>query len=359
MLIPLLLIVGIFAKTQWSELHTYDFESYQREFAKTYAQAEASVRRAIFNRNLQTIRFHNQDRTQTYKLGVNQFTDRTTEEMQSYLMVRPKSDTPSKRSTRPIPKTTSNTDLPDRIDWRNYSIVTPVKNQGQCGSCWAFAAAETLESHWAIYTKNLVVLSEQQILDCTPNPNHCGGTGGCGGATVELAFKQIMKMGLTAEDSYPYISSNGTDSVCDESQIWLPSAVMRSFENVAPNDYEQVVLWLYGRGPLAVSVDASKWFAYESGIFNGCNQTNPDLNHAVQLIGMEKMFDTGEEFWIVRNSWGESWGESGYIRLQKSADVTCGIDLSPSDGDACDNGPLTEHVCGTCGILFDAVYPVI
>ena len=113
------------------------------------------------------------------------------------------------------------------------------------------------------------------------------------------------------------------------------------------------------KGPIAISVDASTWFAYSSGIFNGCNQINPDINHAVILVGYGEEFN--QKYWIVRNSWSASWGENGYIRLARfdSEQENCGIDNTPQDGTACANFTDPVKVCGTCGILYDSAYPII
>jgi len=251
-----------------------------------------------------------------------------------------------------------NEELPSSIDWRRALVITDVKDQGQCGSCWSFAAAESVESYYAIAGGKLSVLSEQQILDCTPNPNQCGGTGGCGGATAELAFDQLTKMGgLSSEWTYPYTSYYGENSVCNTTRTH-PVAKVTGYVNLPTNQPSHIMRHLALRGPLAISVDAGKWSFYESGVFDGCNQTNPDLDHAVQLVG----YGTDEfngDYWIVRNSWSPSWGESGYIRLKRTSTLRCGYDITPGDGDGCKNQTKPEYVCGTCGILYDALFPVV
>jgi cathepsin L len=109
-------------------------------------------------------------------------------------------------------------------------------------------------------------------------------------------------------------------------------------------------------GPISVIVDSSYFGSYQSGIFNGCNQTSPDLNHAVQLVGYGT--ENGIDYWIIRNSWGSDWGENGYMRMARLASPTCGTDITPSHGSGCDGGPKTVNVCGTCGILYDPSYPI-
>jgi len=202
-------------------------------------------------------------------------------------------------------------------------------------------------------------LAEQQILDCTSNPDQCGGTGGCGGGTPQLAYTQIQAMGgLASEWTYPYTSYFGSNFECKfNGSAQNPMVQLSGFEVLPSNEYTPLMTQA-ASGPVAISVDASSWFAYESGVYNGCNQTNPDIDHAVQLVGYGTDPQLGD-FWLVRNSWSPNWGESGYIRLMRTSTVQCGTDNHPSDGMGCKNGPPSVTVCGTCGILFDNSYPII
>jgi len=358
MLLFFFTIICVNTKTFWHQLGSYKFETYQAEFGRNYNAEEVQFRTEIFEKNLNIIRRHNSNPTKSWKLGVNQFTDRTPEELNSYLgaVQAPK----SLKSFLPTKFNEAQSSIFANVsvDWRTKGIITAVKDQGKCGSCWSFAAAETLESYWALHTGQLVTLSEQQILDCTANPKQCGGTGGCGGATVELGYAQVIKMGgLSSEWTYPYISYYGADFKCNNAYV-KPVAHMSKYVNLPTNSLGAVLSHLTTNGPLAISVDASQWFLYEDGVFDGCNQTNPDLDHAVQLVGMGTDPSFGD-YWLVRNSWTPAWGELGYIRLRRTSVLRCGIDLTPKNGDGCADGPPTEYVCGTCGILYDAVYPVI
>jgi len=364
MAIPILLLALLVclasAKTQWHQLDTYSFDDYRAEFNKQYASTEElQLRKVVFEKKLEEIRAHNKDTTKTWKAGVNHFTDRTPDEFRSRLGLK-KSLLYSHHASDSftVKKTQIMDPLPVSADWRDKGIITAVKDQGDCGSCWTFAAAETTESYWALATGKLNVLSEQQILDCTPNPQNCGGSGGCGGGTAELAWARINVMGgLSAEWTYPYASYYGTNFACKMNQF-TPIAKVSSFVNLPPNEQAPMLMHIASQGPLGISVDASSWSTYESGVFNGCNQTNPDLDHAVQLVGYGTDATLGD-YWLVRNSWSPNWGENGYIRLARPAQPTCGTDLTPGDGDGCTGGPPTVQVCGTCGILFDGVYPVV
>jgi len=247
--------------------------------------------------------------------------------------------------------------LPPTVDWRTSGIITATKNQGQCGSCWTFGAAECVESVYAQKTNSLIVLSEQNILDCTPNPKHCGGTGGCGGGTVELAWDRIIQKGIATEKDYPYVSGNtGRDYTCKPAVKAFTN--ITSYVNLPPNQQQPILEALANIGPLAINVDAASWSGYRSGVFDGCNQVTPDIDHVVQLVGYGTD-PTHGDYWLVRNSWGTGYGEKGYIRIKRETTPRCGTDKTPDDGTGCDDGPPTVKVCGTCGILFDALYAKI
>ena len=253
--------------------------------------------------------------------------------------------------------------LPDHVDWRDHGVVSPTKDQGMCGSCWTFASSAALESSVALATGHLMTLSEQQILDCTPNPKHCGGTGGCQGGIVQIAYDKINEFGgLSGEWQYPYLSYTGKDEKCAFQPGMIQS--MSSFRgkiayNELPiNDAQSLMAAVAALGPVAISVDASEWHLYKGGVFDQCNQDKPDIDHAVVLVGYGTD-ETDGDYWLVRNSWGAGWGEDGYIRIRRTADESgrCGVDTTPKDGVACDGDPPKQTVCGTCGILTDSVFP--
>jgi len=284
-------------------------------------------------------------------------TDWTQQEFSKLLGLKKQFLYASKKPQNEDNTTHSIRELPPYVDWREKNIITPVKNQGMCGSCWSFGTAESIESFSALSSGQLQELSEQQILDCTANPRDCGGTGGCGGGTPELAYNQIMKTGLSSEWTYPYISFSGNNFKCKNNEI-QPVVRLSGFKVLPSNQYVPVLQALAYEGPLAVNVDASSWGDYETGVFDGCNQTNPDIDHVVQLVGYGTDTQHGD-YWLVRNSWSPAFGEAGYIRLQRSATARCGTDIKPSDGTGCNGGPTRVTVCGTCGILYDTSYPVI
>jgi cathepsin L len=243
----------------------------------------------------------------------------------------------------------------DRLDWREKDgIVTPVKDQGGCGSCWAFSATETFESHLAIATGTKAPqLSPQQIVSCAPNPKHCGGTGGCQGSTQPLAFQYTEGAGLTTEANYRYAGRTGT---CQTSKI-KPVAFNGGLTQLQVNNYTQLMQAVQ-IGPIAISLDAGGFLtnqAYGGGVVTCGNDW--DMDHAVQLVGYGT--DGGKDYWLVRNSWGSGWGESGYIRLERFGEgkEPCGMDKTPQDGDACQGDTKARKYCGSCGILSASSYP--
>jgi len=318
------------------------------------------LRKGLFEDHLAAIRKHNSDPTQTYKKGVNMFTDLTDQEFGRYLGFDASRSTTRERSAPAGALEPSA--LPSSVDWRTKGVITAVKNQADCGSCWTFGTTETIESFFALAGGPLTVFSEQQILDCTPNPDDCGGTGGCGGGTAELAMDRIVAMGgLTTEKNYPYRSGGGQNFPCQfpTNQTVDPVANISGYVSLPSNQYMPVLTALATVGPLIINVDASSWGAYEEGVYNGCNQQNPDIDHVVQLVGYGT--DSGNDYWLIRNSWTTGWGESGYMRLTRAASVNsaCGWDTNPQDGTGCNGGPSEVKVCGACAILYDVLYPVM
>jgi len=306
--------------------------------------------KALFEQRIGEIIAHNSNPANSWKKGVNKFTDRTDVERSGFFGYDSSMSATMPQSTlqaQPLK------DLPAAVDWRKKGVVTPVKNQGSCGSCWAFAAVETLESFLILAVNATRLLSPQNMLACTPNPQHCGGTGGCSGATSELGYQYVADKGIASEADYPY---RARDTPCDETK---PKTVKSTgFVKLPENDYAALATAVATLGPMAVSVDASEWFAYSSGVFTGCPTSRIDINHAVQAVGYGT--DGGRDYWTVRNSWGGTWGEQGYIRIFKFSDGAkshCGIDPSPQDGTGCDGGPSQVTVCGSCGIWYDSSYP--
>jgi cathepsin L len=339
------------------------FEKFLERFRLKYTSHELALRKAIFLQNVKEVIAHNRKSGTTYKKGINKFSAMTSTEKKKMMgFDKKKKQHQQLKHAKPFDLITKNeAQLPMGKDWRNYGVVGPVKDQGHCGSCWAFAATGVLESHVAIASGLIFDLSPQQFASCAPNPNHCGGTGGCEGGTAELAYDYLAGQGddgMRQEYQYPYNSYYGEDYQCNVQDDAV--AKITGFVQLPANNQSALMNAINTVGPLAISVDASTWHNYEGGVYDGCNQENPDIDHAVMLVGYGVDKEHGP-YWLVRNSWSPAWGEGGYIRLKRTPFVEgdkCGMDTTPQDGSACDGQTDPVKVCGTCGILYDTSYPV-
>jgi len=358
------LLAVVAAKTTWKELDGYSFEKFVSEFGMKYQPSELESRRALFTSELARVKAHNA-KNLSWKEGVNKFSAMTADEKKAFHGISKghlQAQKGSLKHAQSLPKDfklKAASELPTNVDWRTSGIVSTVKDQGHCGSCWAFAATATIESHVAKATGLLFDLSPEQIAMCSPNPDSCGGTGGCAGATHEVAFEYLTNSdGFYQEFQYPYTSYTGTNNDCAIPAVGAPKATINGYVVLPSNEYTPLLNAIATVGPIAITVDASEWHSYESGIFNGCNQVNPDLNHGVVLVGYGT--EDGQDYWLVRNSWNANFGEAGYIRVARTSDEAgrCGSDITPTDGTACAGNDDPINVCGTCGILYDTSYPL-
>eukprot|EP00043_Microstomoeca_roanoka_P006279 m.61649 g.61649 ORF g.61649 m.61649 type:complete len:340 (-) comp13351_c0_seq1:419-1438(-) len=295
-------------------LATSDFDQFKSKFNKTYESAEEEARRAvIFAENLAFIARHNAEAAKglhTYTLGVNQFADLTNEEFRSRHLSP--IQTAQRQLTEPV--WLEETDV-NSIDWRTKGVVTPVKNQGQCGSCWVFATTAVVESAHAIATGHLVALSEQQIMDCS---SPYGGMG-CNGGAFDSGFKYVVANGgLDSEADYPY---TGRDEPCNKQKEARHVATVSSYGYVAKYNETQLAAAVVKYGPIAVGLEADQaaFQMYTSGVFSGPCGTNIDF--MAVIVGFT------EDYWIVRNDWGTAWGEEGYIMMKRGVSQAgiCGI----------------------------------
>ena len=201
------------------------------------------------------------------------------------------------------------------------------------------------------------------MVSCTPNPNEWGGTGGCAGATHQLAFEYVTSAGgITEEWMYPYVSYYNQDFPCKPVASEDFFASFNGYVQVNRNDARSTMSALKG-GPLSVVVAAIPFLNYDGGVFAGCNYAgnNTDLDHGVQMVGYG--YDAGlqQNYWTIRNSWAPTWGENGFIRFFRAADgqsEECGWDNTPADGIACKGDTSPEWICGECGVLYDVTHPI-
>jgi len=216
------------------------------------------------------------------------------------------------------------------VDWRTEGAVTPVKNQGQCGSCWAFSTTGSLESAHFRLTGELISLSEQQLVDCSGKFDNDG----CNGGLMDNAFEYVKSVGgLNTEDSYPYI---GKAQKCKFQKEKIGSTCS-GYVDIPKGDEATLKEAVATQGAISVAIDVTedKFMFYKSGVFvdSKCGNSEDELNHGVLVVGYGSLNSTADatdtnppsDFWIVKNSWGIKWGEEGYIRMARNHDNMCGI----------------------------------
>ncbi|KAK9689786.1 hypothetical protein RND81_09G080900 [Saponaria officinalis] len=283
---------------------------------------EREQRFGIYQSNVEFIDYIN-SLNLSFTLVDNRFADMTNEEFKLKYMGRLTGVASS--NNHDLNNTTYDV-LPDAVDWRKKGAVTPVKDQGLCGSCWAFSAVAAVESFHKIKTGKLITLSEQQLVDCDHGRNE-----GCRGGFMEQAYKYITQnKGIATEKEYPYKAKDGK---CYKAEVNHHAVKITGYKSVQ-NDSEQRLQAAVARQPVSVSMDAggSEFQLYKDGIFDGLCGT--DLNHGVTIVGYGEK--RGKKYWLVKNSWGTGWGEGGYIRMRRDV----------------------KRKTGLCGIAMDASYPI-
>ena len=297
------------------------FTNFQDRFSKSYETiVELENRFSVFRNNLRNIILHNLDRTQNFTMGVNQFTDLTPEEFKAQFVGGLKQDVGSYGCKS---YSSSASGAPSTMDWRSKGAVTSVKNQGQCGSCWTLSSTGAIEGAWAISKGALINLSEQELVDCAGLKY---GSNGCNGGQMEGAFKFVIENGQCDLSSYPYTAVDGTCQKCT-------SVVhMSSCSDVKPND--QVSLkGAVAQQPVSIAIEAdTKYFQSYSGGILTSSSCGTNLDHGVLIVGYGE--DNGQKYWLVKNSWGTTWGDKGYVKIARSDSTDdagiCGIAMDPS-----------------------------
>ncbi|KAK4490295.1 hypothetical protein RD792_000962 [Penstemon davidsonii] len=305
----------------------HHFSLFKAKYGKTYAnQEEHDYRFSVFKANLRHARRH-QLLDPSAVHGVTKFSDLTSDEFEKSYLGLHKRRLKVPVDAQKAPELPTN-DLPTDFDWRDHGAVTPVKDQGSCGSCWSFSTTGALEGAHYLATGELLSLSEQQLVDCDhecdPDENDSCDAG-CNGGLMNNAFEYTLKVGgLQKEKDYPY---TGTDGVCKFNKNKIAASVS-NFSVVSIND-DQIAANLIKHGPLAVGINAAWMQTYIGGV--SCPYIcGKSLDHGVLLVGYgaagyAPIRLKNKPYWIVKNSWGESWGEDGYYKICRGRNV-CGVE---------------------------------
>jgi len=315
-----LLLVALVAAKRTVEDDVRLFEDFRQTYNRQYSPSESGHRFGCFRRVLDLIDARN-TKAGDERHGVNQFADMCPEEFAKHFLGYKGANSTAKNVPRMFSASEVAVAAGQTINWAMKGAVTPIKNQGMCGSCWTFSATGNMEGQWQIAKNMLVGLSEEELVQCS----HNGGDAGCNGGLMDNAFDWVVSNGgLNSEANYPYTSGTGVTGRCKDA-LKTQHVITISGHVDLPNDETQMATWIYTNGPLAVAVDALTWQTYAGGIMRDCPAGQ--LDHGVLAVGFDDAYTPA--YWIVKNSWGTSWGENGYIRIEKGLNK-CGIKNAPS-----------------------------
>ena len=294
------------------EAEEHEFRSYINKFSKSYSESEYLARFQNFRDNQVFIRKSNSEQSDVI-LAANAFADMTFQEFKAKYL--------KSKTLRASPVEVIDLDLEaanSTVDWRTKGVLTPVKDQGSCGSCWAFSATGAIEAAWAIAKGKVVSLSEQQLVSCSLEVNQ-----GCDGGFASEAFKYVIENGgINTEAAYPYL---GKDAVCNKTLEEEKVVNISNSAGVAASNYKALMASVTNQ-PTSTGVEANvQWMFYSSGVIT--QRCGSDLNHDTLTVGYDST--AAVPYWIVKNSWGTGWGIGGYIQIGMSAGVgVCGINMA-------------------------------
>ncbi|KAK9267183.1 hypothetical protein L1049_009603 [Liquidambar formosana] len=297
------------------------FQRWRAKHGKVYKHAEEVERRFLnFRKNLKYVMEKNSRRRSpsAHVVGLNRFADLSNEEFKQVYMSKVKKpvDKMTTSQRRSMQGKTTSCDAPSSLDWRKKGVVTAVKDQGDCGSCWAFSSTGAMEGINAIVTGSLISLSEQELMDCDTTNE------GCDGGYMDYAFEWVIQNGgIDSEADYPY---QFQDETCNITKEETKVVSIDGYEDVEESD--SALLCATVNQPISVGMDGSAldFQLYTSGIYDGdCSDNPDDIDHAVLIVGYGS--EDGEDYWIVKNSWGTYWGMDGYFYIRRNTDLAYGV----------------------------------
>jgi len=314
--------IGATAPTMWEE--------FKATYGKKYASVmEERARFSYFEMNLR-IAARNQVENPLASFGMNKYADQSAQEFKGYYHHADRYFAARASERRVVPDmfTTEQARAivlaaTSTVDWRTKGAVTAIKDQQQCGSCWSFSATGSIEGQWFLKAganNKLTAVSEQELVSCDTNDD------GCGGGLMDNAFNWLVSArsgNIVTEASYPYVSGNGNVPACNLTGK-VVGATIKGHQDL-PHNEDQMAAWLTTNGPIAIAVDATSFQSYTGGILTNC--ISRQLDHGVLLVGYSVSGTTN--YWIIKNSWGASWGESGYIRVARGSNQ-CMLTSLPS-----------------------------
>jgi C1A family cysteine protease len=313
-LVALALASATLSESQYEFL----FTRFVDQYSKNYEVSTFFAKYNTFKSNLNQVLAHNAQ-GKSFTLAINEFGDLSQAEFKAkYLKLKPLNNYYAKSFMQ---ADLSGVQVPnaDSFDWRNVGAVTPVKNQGQCGSCWAFSTTGSTEAAYAIKKKKAAVgLSEQQLVDCS----QAQGNQGCEGGLMDQAFQYIIaNKGIDSEADYAYTAQDGT---CNQTKAKKKAATISSYTDVPAGD-EVALAQAATLGPVSVAVEADQsCFQFYSGGVLSDPSCGTQLDHGVLVTGYDHDASSGLDYWVVKNSWGADWGLNGYLWIERGTNE-CGI----------------------------------
>jgi len=329
MIVLTLLIASALAASFSDAVYQDKFVAFMREHQKSYNHDEFEMRFAKFRANVDFIEEHNKG-NHGYTVKMNQFGDLDSKEFgRIYNGYRQKAKPNVAAAEWPLAEVDVSA-LPTTVDWRTKGAVTSVKNQGQCGSCWSFSTTGSVEGqHFLSGQGALVGLSEQNLMDCST----AQGNMGCDGGLMDDAFQYIiLNKGIELEADYPYTAEDGNSC---KYKVADRGACIQKYQDVPTGNETALQVAVATVGPVSVAIDASQssFQFYESGVYYSYFCSSTQLDHGVLAVGYgtdnNGLFGP-EKYWLVKNSWGASWGDNGFIKMIRDWDNNCGIATAAS-----------------------------